>query len=99
MPAVSASKPLNAVFIGNSYLNGQELLVPALLARCGIAMTARCCYGPGQTFIGHVQNNAGTITDEQREGIERGRIGGWFSDEHCAQLYAIAVSKKGYLDA
>ena len=91
-------KKLNALFIGNSYMNRQERIIPALLKTPGYEFTVRTVYGPGQTFEGHLQNNAGIVTAAQKEGIERGRIGGWFSDEHCEELYAIARNNTGYLD-
>ena len=91
-------KNINAVFIGHSHMNKQEFLVPELLRRCGYEMTQRHCYAPAQTFEGHIQNNLGIITEAQKEGIEQGRIGGWFSDEKCELLYEIARSKKDYLD-
>jgi hypothetical protein len=89
---------LNAIFVGNSYMNRQEHIIPALLKHCGYEFVVQTVYAPGQTFQGHLQNNAGCITATQQEGIERGRIGGWFSDAQCESLYGIARSNKGYLD-
>ena len=89
---------LNALFIGNSYMNRQEAIIPALLAPLHYDFAVRTVYAPGQTFLGHLQNNAGIITEQQKEGVERGRIGGWFSPAHCETLYAIARSNQGYLD-
>ncbi len=91
-------KKINVLFIGHSLMNKQEFLIPKILQECGYAITERHCYAPGQTFEGHIQNNLGNVTPAQIEGIERGRIGGWFSDEKCDLLYEIARSKKGYLD-
>ena len=91
-------KKINALFIGNSYMNRQELIIPMLLKPLGYEFTVRTVYAPGQTFQGHLQNNAGYVTEAQKEGIERGRIGGWFSDDHCELLYTIARNNKGYLD-
>jgi hypothetical protein len=91
-------KRIHAIFIGHSQMSTQEFLVPNMLRECGYEMSVRYCYGPGQSFKGHLENNRGVVTDEQKEGIERGRIGGWFSDEKCELLYDIARSKKGYLD-
>ena len=93
-----STKKLNALFIGNSYMSRQDRIIPALLRPFGYDMTARSVYAPGQSFQGHLQNNAGIVTESQKEGIERGRIGGWFSDEHCEKLYSIARSNTGYLD-
>jgi len=92
------SKKLNALFIGNCYMYRQERIIPALLKPLGYEFTVRAVYAPGQTFQGHLQNNAGIISDAQREGIECGRIGGWFSNEHCEMLYNMARSNKGCLE-
>ncbi len=89
---------LNALFIGNSYMNRQERIVPALLRPLGYEFDVRTVYAPGQSFEGHLQNDAGIVTVAQKEGIERGRIGGWFSAEQCENLYAIARRNTGYLE-
>lgn len=91
-------KKLNALFIGNSYMNRQEKIIPALLKPLGYEFTVRTIYSPGQTFEGHLLNNAGEITEAQKEGLERGRIGGWFTDEKCDELYTIARNNKGGFD-
>jgi len=91
-------KKITALFIGHSLMNKQEFLIPKILRTCGYETTERHCFSPGQSFEGHIQNNLGIVTEEQIEGIERGRIGGWFSDEKCDLLYEILRSKKGYLD-
>ena len=91
-------KKINALFIGHSLMNKQEFLIPKILRTCGYETTERHCFSPGQSFEGHIQNNLGIVTEAQIEGIERGRIGGWFSDETCERLYEIARSNKGYLD-
>ncbi|NRA40420.1 MAG: hypothetical protein HRU15_19910, partial [Planctomycetes bacterium] len=91
-------KKINALFIGNSHMGRQELIIPGLMKPLGYEMTVETVYAGGQTFQGHVLNNDGILSDEQRDGIERGRIGGWWSEEHVAQAYDIIRNNKSYLD-
>lgn len=93
---------INALFIGNSYmasLFGQENMIPVFLKTRGVEMSVETLYAPGQTLGGHIENNLGRVTDVQREEIEKGRVGGWFTDEKCDWFYETFRAKKGQLDA
>ena len=94
-------KKSDFIFFGSSFMAsgiGQEQLVPALLADKGWEITEEHCYAPGQTLSDHVENNKGNLTRQQVEGIEKGRIGGWFDDDKCDFLYETYRSKKGNID-
>ncbi len=94
-------KKSNFIFLGSSFFAsgiGQDQLVPALLANKGLEITEEHCYAPGQTLSGHVENNKGNLTQQQIDGIEKGRIGGWFDDDKCNFLYETYKAKKGYID-
>jgi len=94
-------KKSNVIFIGSSFMAsgiGQDQLVPALLADKGWEITEEHCYAPGQTLAGHIENNKGNLTQQQIDGIEKGRIGGWFDDDKCDFLYKTYKAKKGYID-
>ena len=94
-------KKSNVIFLGSSFMAsgiGQEQLVPAMLAGKGWEITEEHCYAPGQTLSGHVENNKGNLTQQQIDGIEKGRIGGWFDDDKCNFLYETYKAKKRYID-
>ncbi len=98
---MSASQA-SLIILGNSLCAsgiGQDQLIPALLKTRGCDLRVSACYAPGQTLAGHVLNNIGDVTDSQREGIETGRVGGWFTDEKCDFLYTQYTEYKGRVDA